>query len=308
LPLFSGHYLSDNNTNRNVLIIEFSQQISSIALTFATADFNQTELPTVIQLTAYDNSTRTLNAGSATARGNYGSGTMPMGALSFTSAGTPFTLVEITLPPQPMGATAFLVDNITVTMSVPYADVVQEVYVGYYQRPADPEGLLYWADRLNSTNGDLNAIIEAYANSAESRALYGTIDASNIENVVNAIYMALFNRIAEAGGLAYYVSGFNSGQFTAATIMLNVLNGAQNQDLVTVNNKLAAANLFTMTIDPELDGKNFQVTYAGDGDAISARAFLATVMGDPATVPTQDTMTAWMKNNIADPGDPILSR
>jgi hypothetical protein len=186
-----------------------------------------------------------------------------------------------------------------------YFDTVQRVYIGYYQRPADPGGLLFWAQRISSTNGNLSDIIESYASSAESQALYGIINSSNIGTLVDSIYMALFNRPAEAEGKAYYTYGFNSGRYTAATIMLDVLYGAQNADLQMINNKLAAANLFTRTIDPELDGYTFQATYAGEGDAINARNFLASVTDDPATVPTQDETTAYMQNKITDPGDPL---
>lgn len=187
-------------------------------------------------------------------------------------------------------------------------DTVQKVYIGYYQRPADPEGLRYWMERLNRANGNLNEIIEAYANSAESKALYGTINSGSISNVLEKIYMALFNRHAEAGGLNYYVTGFNAGRFTAATIMLNVLYGAQNEDLQSINNKLAAANQFTRTIDPELDGHSFQVTYAGEGDRIKGCDYLADVTGNQATIPTHDEATTYLKSSIADPGDPILNR
>ena len=193
-------------------------------------------------------------------------------------------------------------------MSASYFDTVQEVYIGYYQRPADPGGLIYWAERLYRSGGNLSEIIEAFANSAESQALYGTINSSNISTVVNGIYNALFGRDAEAGGLSYYINGFNSGRFTAATIMLNVLYGAQNEDLQSINNKRTAANLFTRTIDPELDGSNFQVTYAGDGDAIAGRNFLTFVTWDPLTVPTQDGTTVYIQTNIANPGDPILGQ
>jgi hypothetical protein len=186
-----------------------------------------------------------------------------------------------------------------------YFDTVQKIYIGYYQRPADPGGLIYWAGRLDSAGGSFAEIIEAYANSAESQALYGTINSGNISNVVNGIYNALFGRPAEPEGLNYYVNGFNLGQFTPATIMLNVLYGAQNEDLQSVNNKLTAANLFTRTIDPELDGTNFQVTYAGDGDAIAGRNFLSFVTSSSSTVPTQDQANAYMRNNVADLGDAI---
>ena len=188
-----------------------------------------------------------------------------------------------------------------------YFDTVQEIYIGYYQRPADPGGLIYWANRLFNSGGNLSEIIEAFANSAESQALYGTINSSNISTVVNGIYKALFGRDAETEGLNYYVNNFNSGRFTAATIMLNILYGAQNEDLQSVNNKVTAANLFTRTIDPCLEGTNFQATYSGDTDAQKARDFLSTITFDPGTIPTQTAVTAWIRNNIAVAGDPIIT-
>jgi hypothetical protein len=174
-----------------------------------------------------------------------------------------------------------------------YFDTVQKVYVGYYQRPADPGGLLYWAQKLAAANGNLSEIIEAYANSAESQALYGTINSGTISSVINAIYRTLFGRDAETGGLNYYVNGFNLGQFTAATIMLNVLYGAQNEDLQSINDKLAAAHIFTRTIDPELDGIGFLYNYSGDAVAQSARGFLSAVTSDPTTIPTQSDIGAF---------------
>lgn len=188
-----------------------------------------------------------------------------------------------------------------------YYDTVQKIYIGYYQRPADPAGLIYWAGILDSSGGNLNAIIEAFANSDEARTLYGTINSGSISNVVNNIYLALFNRDADTGGRDWYVAEFNAGRFTAATIMLNILYGATGGvDLQAINNKLAAANLFTKTVDPELDGMNFQVTYSGDGDVIAAPNFL-TLNATSVKVPTQTETTAYIKTNIANPGDLITS-
>ncbi len=112
-----------------------------------------------------------------------------------------------------------------------YYDTIQKCYIGYYQRPADPIGLIYWATRLDANTApgsspNLSAIIEAFASSPESLTLYGTINSTTISGVVNGIYRALFDRDAEQVGLNWYVDGFNSGQYTAATIMLNVLYGA----------------------------------------------------------------------------------
>ena len=186
-----------------------------------------------------------------------------------------------------------------------YLDTVQKVYIGYYQRAADPGGLIYWAAKLDAKAGNLNEIIEAFANSAESTALYGTIDSTNIGDVVDDIYNALFGRVAETAGKAYYVDGFTAGTFTAATIMLNVLNGATGEDLLSVNNKVDAAELFTTTIDPGLDGRDYQATYSGDADAAAGRTFLSTVTWNPITIPTQSETTEFIQTNIADSGDPI---
>jgi hypothetical protein len=114
LSQFSGHYIYDNNLNRNNLDVNFSQHVYSVTLTFATADFQQIEIPTTIQLTAYDTALGT-TVGVATAHGTYGSDTMPMGTLTYNSGSVPFDKIDLVLPYQPLGSTDFLVDNIVVS-------------------------------------------------------------------------------------------------------------------------------------------------------------------------------------------------
>lgn len=186
-------------------------------------------------------------------------------------------------------------------------DMVQKSYIGFYHRPADPGGLIYWTEKLDSKGGDMPAIIAAFANSAEARARHGTVNSGNISTFIGQIHLALFNRNATAEELNFYSNGFNTGRFTSATIMLTVLNNAQGDDLLTINNKLAAANQFTWTIDPELDGQDYLVTYAGDeADFPAACDFLDAVILDSSTIPTQSQTTAYIQAYIADPGDPVL--
>jgi uncharacterized protein (TIGR03437 family) len=117
LSRFSGNYIYQNDLNRDPLDIKFSQAVQSITLTFATADFQQVEVPTTLQLTAYVDSTSAPAVGSTTAHGAYGSDTMPMGTLTFSAGGQSFNLVEIVIPFQPLGAADFFVDNIRVALS-----------------------------------------------------------------------------------------------------------------------------------------------------------------------------------------------
>lgn len=113
---FFGNYLNPNSVYSPALDIEFNRELTSISFTFATADFNQVEVPTTIKLTAYQGSTGTTPIGSATAHGTYAGDTMPMGTLTFSST-TPFNVVEITIPPAPAAASDFLADNFTVTVA-----------------------------------------------------------------------------------------------------------------------------------------------------------------------------------------------
>ncbi|MGT2493938.1 hypothetical protein ACU4GD_34210 [Cupriavidus basilensis] len=66
-----------------------------------------------------------------------------------------------------------------------YYDQVQKVYIAYYGRPADPVGLEHWSTKLDLAGGNLNAIIDAFGNSAESNALYGN---QSYAAKVNAIF------------------------------------------------------------------------------------------------------------------------
>lgn len=131
LPRFSSNYLNDNDLTRSVLSIKFTQALNSITLTFATPDF-EIEVPSTIQLTAYLDSNATPVVGSASEHGTYVAGdTMPMGTLSFNSGGQPFNLAEIVVPPQTGGATAFLVDNITVATATLPARTVHTAEAAY---------------------------------------------------------------------------------------------------------------------------------------------------------------------------------
>lgn len=128
------------------------------------------------------------------------------------------------------------------TSSSQYLDPVQKVYIAYYGRPADPGGQDYWAGKLADVGGDLSAIIMAFGTSDEFTRRYGGL--AN-EQLIQAIYLQMFSREPDEGGKAFYLDKLNTGAMTLQSITLDVLNGAQNDDLTTVNNKLEVANYFT---------------------------------------------------------------
>jgi len=157
-------------------------------------------------------------------------------------------------------------------------ETVQKLYIAFYQRPADFAGRQYWAEQVEAQG--LSSVINAFATSAEATALYGEINNETIGDVIDAIYQAAFGRAADAEGKAWYVAEFEAGNFTAATIALNVVNGAAGVDATTLGNKVEAADLFTAAVEG--------VEY-NEADITAARDFLA---GVTDTVPTQEEVDA----------------
>lgn len=155
-------------------------------------------------------------------------------------------------------------------MAISSIDQIQQAYIAYYGRPADPNGLTYWANQLDKAGGNLSVIINAFGNSAESTALYG---GSSLAAQVNKVYNTLFGRDADSAGLNFYVQGIQNGQFTLASVALNVFNGAQGTDKTGLESKLAYAKAFTAAIDTTQE----IVGYSGDNAANAARAALAPV-------------------------------
>jgi hypothetical protein len=173
-----------------------------------------------------------------------------------------------------------------------YYEQIQQAYLAYYGRPADPAGQAYWANQLNNANGNMSVIINAFGTSAESTALYS---GSNTAAQVNAIYQQLFGRQADVAGLNYYVNGINNGQFTLASVALNVFNGAQGADLTEVQAKEAYADAFTTAVGQTVSA---QVAYAGTAAANNARAAVAGV----TSMTTEATAVTSLPTTVANIG------
>ncbi len=129
-----------------------------------------------------------------------------------------------------------------------YEDQVQAMYVAYYSRPGDPGGVAYWASRLEKGNGDLAAIINQFGNSAEYT---DRLAGQSSEALINNIFVNLFGRDADAGGLAFYRNKLDSGAITLASIALNITNGVTDgsADAAIIDNKIQVATAYTSVID-----------------------------------------------------------
>ena len=106
------------------------------------------------------------------------------------------------------------------------AQIIQNAYLAYYGRPADPGGLDYWAGRLKDAGGNLNEIIAAFGTSAEFTDRFGELDTTEL---VNAIYQRLFKRDADPGGLEFYLDLLESGEKHLGSIALDIFNGVKRE-------------------------------------------------------------------------------
>lgn len=157
-----------------------------------------------------------------------------------------------------------------------YLDQVQQLYIAYFGRPADPAGLQYWAQQVDQAGGNIAGVMSGFSASAESQALYGAV---TYEDQVKAIYQNIFGRAPEPAGLAYW-TGILANGGSASQMAFRVLQAAQGSDAAIVNNKVTAANAFTANIDTaaEISG------YTGEDALAAARAFLSKVDASPASI------------------------
>jgi hypothetical protein len=166
---------------------------------------------------------------------------------------------------------ALLFTLMSMSMSVHAAtetsiNLAQQMYVAYYGRPADPEGLDYWAARFEGVD-DLESVLGAFGSSQEYYDNFSQL--SNVD-LVNNLFQQMFSRNSDPEGAAFYVTRLEAGEATVVSIAKQIADGRQNEDRDRLNNKVVVANALTRHIKEE------GVTYTLLEIEVS-RALLATV-------------------------------
>lgn len=148
--------------------------------------------------------------------------------------------------------------------------LIQKLYIGYYGRPAEPGGLAFWVNKLEEEG--LQNVLGAFANSQESAELYG--EQPDSESLVTAIYQQLLNRDPDTGGLNFYVTNLDNGRFTPEEIIIAIIDGAQNEDLTLIDNKVEVSEAFTAFMDSN------NLDYSGSTSTSITRALINNVPAD----------------------------
>lgn len=152
---------------------------------------------------------------------------------------------------------------------------VQQVYLAFYGRPGDPAGVSYWSAEAGAKG--VAGILDQFSSSLEANQLFAGM--SN-EGKVTFIYRVLFNRDPDGPGLAYWASELSGGKRTLQEISYQILQGAQNDDLGKIQNKVAAATYFS----DQLQARGLTADYSVQADIFLARNWLGTVGSSAASL------------------------
>lgn len=186
-----------------------------------------------------------------------------------------------------------------------YNNAVQELYIAYFGRPADPTGLanieasllaanaptdLPGLSLAYSTNATVKTVIDSFTYSTESLALYGS---GTPTTFVTAVFHNVLGRAPAATGLTYWADAIQNKQLSMSDAAVSIMAGAlQNNsaaglvDAQTIQNKVAVASSFTTTL-----GANSS-NYKGAAAAYTARVMLSQVTSTTATSGFQANVTS----------------
>jgi len=131
-------------------------------------------------------------------------------------------------------------------------NAVQALYIAYYGRPADPEGLAFWAAEAAAAGG-VAPVSAAFGTSQEFTANYGGLTNTQL---VNILYQQLFGRPADDAGFNFYFNGLADGTFTPVDVALRLVDGVDpgSGDARIVANRVMVANYFTQLRPDFADG------------------------------------------------------
>jgi len=120
---------------------------------------------------------------------------------------------------------------------------VQRAYIAYYNRPGDPGGVEYWADRLDAGES-LDSIIDAFAASVEAESLYEGVATGDL---IIAVYSQAFARVPDDAGRDYWAGRIDSGELSPGEALLTIVEGATGSDLTIISDKIDFAIQVTNT-------------------------------------------------------------
>ncbi len=148
---------------------------------------------------------------------------------------------------------------------------LQQLYVGYFGRAADQEGLNFWLEAINNGGLSLENVHTSFVQSEEYTALYEGLSNSDL---VTQVYLNVLGRAVEAEGLAFWAGALDAGTITQDQLIEGLLSGLSPIDALIVQNKVTVANYYTTQV-----GASY-----GEADKAQSSQILSTVNDTLASV------------------------
>ena len=141
---------------------------------------------------------------------------------------------------------------------------LQELYIAYFGRPADPPGIQYWL--LQASKGvKLREIACHLSIQDEYRKsiMYG----KSLDFQINQLYLNLFGRKVDFAALSYWLSSIKSGSSDISDLACDLIGSLSNSsqsnneqqaiDKKALDNKVESAELFTEELESTINGVSF---------------------------------------------------
>lgn len=179
------------------------------------------------------------------------------------------------------------------------ASDLQQLYVGYFGRAADQEGLNFWVDAINNGGLSLDNVHTSFVQSAEYTAKYEGLTS---EALVAQVYLNVLGRPAEAEGKAFWANAIDTGAITQDQLIEGLLSGLSAGDKAIVNNKVTVANYYTAHRGADFNADD--ITTSGtilapvDGTTASVSAGLTAVAALPASAAASGQVVTALNNYL----------
>ena len=141
------------------------------------------------------------------------------------------------------------------------ANQVQQFYIGYYGRPADPIGLTFWQNQTEAQ------ALTGFANSAEFTNQFTGLSTSQ---QVTKVYGNLLGRAPDTAGLLYWSGQIVAGRETIGSLVLSMIKDALGKDVTTIADRVIYSTSFTAALNTaeEINAYNGAAATAAARDAL----------------------------------------
>lgn len=166
-------------------------------------------------------------------------------------------------------------------------DQVQSLYIAYFGRPADAEGLKYWT---NDSTASLETIADGFATTSEYKE---SVEGFSAVAIINSFYENLFGRTGEVEGVTYWANEVALGNTTLQQVGVAIGQAAvnaspANSDTEAVTAKFAAANAWTAETAKSTAGL---LAYSGEAGVDAGKSYLLPVKSE-GTIPSEESVAS----------------